>query len=746
MDRGDKTPLNPKRQLRNIIDNSSNSEYDTGLYDDEFPENASFENTFIENLDRTSGNYGDSNGNSGGWSRYDNKNSQNNNKKQLPDSRDEEQSNGNGYVNRDRSRKPYTQKGNNENSTSAIDGHNPYPSNQTDGFEEARNGTRNNPQTYFDNTHEINSGRGITANSSYNTANIAVDDDISPVGISRQRDNTLYENSDSNNHKKYSQRRPTAYDYSINDPNGNSPENFDHRSTFDSGCYRNRPPAAGYNQVPGNLTDIPSSNVRHSLNAGQTRRRSRNNQIRDMYINNNRYKDVWASILFILTFFSYLGLAIVFITYIPHTTIKNSSYFKLFSTSNVIALVVGACISFIYSLLFLLICHKTGKFSTVLSWWATIATLLGVGIYFLAITAYVSGGILLLFAVLYIIVWFGIRRHIPLTVVLMDISTTVLNKFPSTLILSIIWSFLIFGFNILWVYSLIGAQWYMQKYQSCSALTDRNGIPYQSCSNALLVLVYIYLVLIYIWVHHVLINVLYTTFCGVFSGYYLFDETPRGYPTEYPVLRSFKRATIHNFGSICFGSMFASLIMAIKAIIRGLEKLFLHDPCLGMFMVCVNCCANCFNGISELYSSLAYPHISIFGENFVNSSKGADYSMHQRNIYPVLNKSLINSTIFMGAMTSGLLCIIVTYKLITDINPLNSLGNSILFSFIGLGLGAGLFYTINISIQSGASAFLACLSEDPRTIKRYKPELYAKIQKVWPDINSCIFGRHQSPI
>ncbi|OMJ29975.1 hypothetical protein AYI69_g493 [Smittium culicis] len=206
--------------------------------------------------------------------------------------------------------------------------------------------------------------------------------------LENNRDNTLYDYSDNQKNGKSTKskslrRIPTGYSgkentnvpyktkllkKDLND--GNEYYYEDEEDTYEDKYNRkstnraSRPysgainrGSTGYNYPNGEISPRTVNEESVYENDENYRRRSKNLVIREKVAQEYKFRDIWFAILYIIVFYTYLGLAITFITRIPKSTYKNGNYFQLFSTSNIIGLIIGGFISFIYSLGFLFFCH-----------------------------------------------------------------------------------------------------------------------------------------------------------------------------------------------------------------------------------------------------------------------------------------------------------------------------------------------------------------------------------------------------
>ncbi|KAJ2532247.1 putative choline transporter, neither null mutation nor overexpression affects choline transport, partial [Coemansia sp. RSA 1933] len=228
-------------------------------------------------------------------------------------------------------------------------------------------------------------------------------------------------------------------------------------------------------------------------------------------------------------------------------------------------------VSIVFSLVYLGLMQMFAGQMLVISFWFAVVSMIGTGIYYLAAKIWFAGGIMVILGIVYGLMWFSWRHRIPFSKVVLQAVCRITRRFPSTIVVSVVFLIIQAAFSAFWSLAFAGSFKYMEKYQHCSTHTDRTGKQYQSCSNTLQILAWVYMVLSYYWTSSVILNVLHTTICGTFGTYYFFEGNPSGYPTKHVTLSSLKRAITNSFGSICFGSLVVAIIQTIRAIAHSVR-------------------------------------------------------------------------------------------------------------------------------------------------------------------------------
>lgn len=119
---------------------------------------------------------------------------------------------------------------------------------------------------------------------------------------------------------------------------------------------------------------------------------------------------------------------------------------------------------------------------------------------------------------------------------------------------------------------------------------------------------------------------------------------------------SFKRATTTSFGSICFGSLFLSVVRAAHQMLQEMRKSE-NNAC-----VCLaGCLLQCIDAVATYFNRYAFTYVAMYGTSFVESGKEAFNLFHQRGLDAIINDQLISNVFTLMAFGSGVLVALVGY-------------------------------------------------------------------------------------
>ncbi|KAJ2002490.1 putative choline transporter, neither null mutation nor overexpression affects choline transport, partial [Coemansia thaxteri] len=422
-----------------------------------------------------------------------------------------------------------------------------------------------------------------------------------------------------------------------------------------------------------------------------------------------KYRDLWAALLFLAHFALFVVMAVLFIRALPSTAFKYSGQLKytkdFYSWPTMIMWLCVLLVSIVFSVIYLMVMQMFAGQMLIISFWFSVLVMIGTGVYYLAAKIWFAGALMLIFGVFYALMWFSWRHRIPFSKLVLQTVCRITRRFPSTMVISLVFLIVQTVYSALWSLSLVGSFKYMEKYQSCSTHTDRNGRPYQSCSNPKEILAWVYMVFSFYWTSSVILNVLHTTISGTFATFYFFEGAPGGYPTRHVTLSSLKRAMTNSFGSICFGSLIVALIQTVRAILRAIRGQGGDNIAVQLIACCVDCILGCIEGMVEFFNKYAYVEIAVYGKPFTQAAKDTWTLIKDRGVDALINDCLIGNVLQMGSFLCAAVVALVAWLYITVTKPeYNSTGSYtapiILSAFV---IAMSMFMVLLKCIDSGAA-------------------------------------------
>ncbi|KAJ1660850.1 pH nine-sensitive protein 1 [Dispira simplex] len=452
------------------------------------------------------------------------------------------------------------------------------------------------------------------------------------------------------------------------------------------------------------------------------------------------YRDLWAAILFLTFFVSFIVYSILSIRSLPTGTFSNNGAFRdsqnFFSLPTIVCFLIVAAAGILLSGGYVLLMQAFPKPMIIVSFWAAAIAGIATGAYYIYRGLYWAGGLALVFGILYAAMWFYFRHRVPFATLMLTTVVKIMRQFPATLVLGFVFLIIHTVFAIWWIVTFTSSFSYMKKFESCRNYTNSAGRPDHSCSNGALIGVIIYLALVWYWVSQIISNVLHTTVAGVFATHYFFDGTLQGYPTTNPTLSALKRAATNSFGSICLGSLVVAILQTIRGILQTLISMETDGALGGFLSCCVGCILGMIQGLVEFFNKYAYVEVAMYGKAYIPAAKDTWRLIKDRGIDALINDDLVENVLWLGGLLIGVVCAIIGYAYMTVASPMyNSTGSFtpaiVLVSFF---IGLSLFFIAGKAVDSGNATTFVCLAEDPGAMQRSKPVLFEEVRQRYPHV------------
>ena len=233
-----------------------------------------------------------------------------------------------------------------------------------------------------------------------------------------------------------------------------------------------------------------------------------------------------------------------------------------------------------------------------------------------------------------------------------------------------------------------------------------------------------------LWTTQLIKAVLHTTVAGtVASWYFLSPHVPRR-----PTARAARRALTTSFGSLCLGSLVASTLKALRAIIRlaflskdartGYGNNTSSTAVGDTVRACFLCMLGFLDVLVRYFNEYAYTQVAIYGKSFTSASRDTwTLLMHGgTGVDYLLQRDLVGSAVALAAMLSGLLVSFATglwaRANFGDDAPL--WWEATVAAFF---IGHASVSIVSSVIESAVCALYVCFAEDPSPLSAIDPQL-----------------------
>ncbi|KAI8848389.1 plasma-membrane choline transporter-domain-containing protein [Chytridium lagenaria] len=317
-----------------------------------------------------------------------------------------------------------------------------------------------------------------------------------------------------------------------------------------------------------------------------------------------------------------------------------------------------------------------------ITYWLSFLILLLITVYYMFLRIYVAGIIWGIFCVLFAVNYFLIRRRIPFAK--WDSCGGIVGLVVSC------------GYSVVWIATMV-------------------GVGQRATYGVLITLLFI----LY-WTMEVIRNTIHVSVSGTFATVYFTGVTlPNSkkisVPDTHITLKSTRRALTTSFGPICFGSLLVALIATLRAVAdqSRADSAQNGNILCCLLSTCLSCILSCIQDILEYFNKYAYTQVAIYGKSYCVAARDTWRLVKARGLEAVVNDSLI------GNISPDISETTINYAVVCMI------------SFV---IGVWLFLILAEVVTSGVATTYVCLAEDPATLARQQPELFARLYATWPEI------------
>jgi len=239
------------------------------------------------------------------------------------------------------------------------------------------------------------------------------------------------------------------------------------------------------------------------------------------------------------------------------------------------------------------------------------------------------------------------------------------------------------------------------------------------------------LVVSYLWTYQVLRHIVMVTVAGTIGSWW--------FATPSAIKETFLHATVYNFGSICYGSLFIGIVQVLRQFTEGLRP-----NREGSSLMCLYECSIFFQGkivdcmdiLADTFTPWAYPYIGLYHYGLKEAGHKANELFDKRGWSRIVTDDLITSVLFLSSLVIGGLtgCFAVVVQILNS-TGLTSFGHPVYVSFmIGFMIGIVLSAVLFSIIDSSVSAVIVCFAGSPVEFHQNHPELNREMDLAWSEV------------
>ncbi|KAL2651914.1 hypothetical protein R1flu_020042 [Riccia fluitans] len=289
---------------------------------------------------------------------------------------------------------------------------------------------------------------------------------------------------------------------------------------------------------------------------------------------------------------------------------------------------------------------------------------------------------------------FVVRRRIPFAGDLLKKIITILNRYPSTYMVSYFWILLGGGWTLVIIFGI-------------------SGVANMADSSFIILGFVVSLV----WTMQVLRNVIRVAVAGTVSNFYVHGlKNMPMMPTYVALLR----ACSISLGSICFGSAIVPLVEVPCHVLRRINA---QGGASEFLFSCVTCFLHCFETLIRYFNKWAYIQVAMYGKPLVRASKDTWDMLGVQNVDCLINDDLVCSIMLISCSVGGSLSAVVGGAWTFVVHKSLTISIAII-SFV---IGFSFTYLTLAVYESGVATYYVMFAEDPASLQRHDGPLFEKM-------------------
>ncbi|KAG0221855.1 putative choline transporter, neither null mutation nor overexpression affects choline transport [Actinomortierella wolfii] len=250
------------------------------------------------------------------------------------------------------------------------------------------------------------------------------------------------------------------------------------------------------------------------------------------------------------------------------------------------------------------------------------------------------------------------------------------------------------------------------------------------------------------WVLTALTNLVYVILARVLGSAYYIQSSQRDASSS-TTLKAIKYATVHSFGTISLASLVLTLLVGFYPLFLNLKKFEFAQK--GLWVIWILEHSSIVLGtLFRIITYLILVHVALFNRSFKEGVQASRNLLQDRLWSAVVSYGLIVSTLSVLAGLIVLLTIGYAMAYVFIFKPSfykdhqddENARNQVLASVVAVvTIISALIASIPQSIfLSGAVSTYVALGENPETLARNKPQLYADIRAECPEVGRDVHG------
>ena len=235
----------------------------------------------------------------------------------------------------------------------------------------------------------------------------------------------------------------------------------------------------------------------------------------------------------------------------------------------------------------------------------------------------------------------------------------------------------------------------------------------------------------YYWTYQVLRHIVMVTVAGTIGSWWFNKDSALN--------ETFSRATIHNFGSICYGSLFVGIVQLLRQFTEGMRPHHEESSlmCLYEFTLFFQERLVTFvDNLADSFTPWAFTYIGLYHYGLKDSGHKVNELFDRRGWSRIVTDDLIPSVLTMVSLVigglSGSFAVILQAW---DGQGLTSFGHPVAVAFIiGFLVGIVLSTVLFSIIESSVQGVIVCFAGSPVEFQRNHPDLSHEMRHAWKEV------------
>lgn len=252
----------------------------------------------------------------------------------------------------------------------------------------------------------------------------------------------------------------------------------------------------------------------------------------------------------------------------------------------------------------------------------------------------------------------------------------------------------------------------------------------------------------FFWTNQVIGNTVRTTVAGCVGTFWFVPEEAIGCYS--PALSSsLFRSLTYSFGSICFGSLIAAAIQALRQLAKYAEQELRvggsRRESAALLMCLIQCLLSVLEEAAEYFNKWAFLYVGIYGYGYLEAGKNVLTLFRERGWTAIINDNLTARVLGLLSFAIGLMTGLVAAAVGALVNAASS------SSVNGSGLAAGSFLfglllgwivasIVLTVVNSAADTIVILFAEAPAEFQKNHPELAAEMNRAWSTAFPNVFN------